>query len=496
MKRLNRYDGLAMGIILVSTLLSLWRLNIFPVFVDIFYHMSVTKGFSIAGGIVLHDFWEFAPLGRVHLYPPFLHVIMGFMYRFLPMITVGKIISFIMFPLVQLSVFLYVREVFDRKTSFYTVLLITVPFNFYRSQALTNATSLVLVLTPLVFLAVEKRKLLSSVILMSMTLYTHISMPHIVSAGLILYAVLNREKRKLILKTLGISYLLFLPWLIHVLVNSREISAATFGTILQSEMHLIPIFFGFIGLVYCFLKKKHYYLPAMYFLSMIIILYKYPMRFWAHMALGISILGGISLSEIENAIIRNQKRYGMTLGFSVAVILMICFNIFDPVFTTTPIGNEFDNKDPTIMTLLKGNVQPSLITPETMELCRIVEENTNPEQIFFITNPTIGCLITSLTGRSQILGMWHEVQPEMKTPPAAAKLLIFDNKFLDNLRNKKPELLRNLKYVGKTERYTAFLQNRPVKAKSRIPKVVFPEILAYILLFSGIAGLIFDIRRS
>lgn len=209
MKNLNRYDLLALGIILVSTLLSLKRLNIFPVFVDIFYHMSTARGFDIAGGVVLHDFWEFAPLGRTHLYPPLLHVIMTFMYEFLPMVAVGKIVSFIMFPLVQLSVFFYAREIFDRKTAFYVVLLITIPFNFYRSQALTNATSLVLVLTPLIFWAVEKNKLLSSVILMTLALYTHISMPHIVGAALLIYAVINKDKRKMILKTLSFSYLLF-----------------------------------------------------------------------------------------------------------------------------------------------------------------------------------------------------------------------------------------------------------------------------------------------
>jgi len=494
MKKLNRYDVLALGIIVVSTLLSLKRLNIFPVFVDIFYHMSTAKGFDIAGGIVLHDFWEFAPLGRTHLYPPLLHVIMAFMYEFLPMVTVGKIISFIMFPLVQLSVFFYTREIFDRKTAFYVVLLITIPFNFYRSQALTNATSLVLVLTPLIFWAVEKNKLLSSVILMSLALYTHISMSHIVGAALIIYAVTNKDKRKMILKTLAFSYLLFLPWMIHILINYGEMTSETFGTILQSEIHLIPMFFGFIGLVYCFLKKKYYYLPAMYFLSMIVILYKYPMRFWAHIALGISILGGISLSEIENSILRNQKRYGLRIGFVVAILFLIGFNLFDPVFSTTPLGNEFENKDPTILTLTKGNIAPSLITPETMDLCRIVESNTEPDDIFFITNPTIGCLITSVTGRSQMQGMWHEVQPDLKTPPSAAKLFIADTNFLNEAKKRNPDFLRNLTYVGETERYIVFLQERPITAKSKIPNTVFPKILAYILLFLSFIGLIIDHR--
>ena len=497
MKKLNRYDALALGIITASIVLSLKRLNFFPTFVDIFYHMSTAKGFEIAGGVVLHDFWEFAPAGRTHLYPPLLHVIMTFMSEFLSILTVGKIISFIMFPLVQLSTFFYTREVFNRKTAFYAVLLITIPFNFYRSQALTNATSLVLVLTPLIFWAVEKNKLLSSVILMSLALYTHISMPHIIGAALLLYAVLNKEKRKLIMKILGFSYLLFLPWAIHILTNYGDIRSETFGTILQSEIHLIPMFFGFIGLVYCFLKKKNYYLPAMYFLSMIVILYKYPMRFWAHIALGISILGGISLSEIENVILRNQKRYGLRVGFTTAVLLLIGFNLFDPVFSTTPLGNELENRDPIILTLIKGDVSSSLITPEIMDLCRIVEENTGPDDIFFITNPPIGCLITSVTGRSQMQGMWREIQPELKTPPSAAKLFIADARFIEEAKKRNPEFLRNAIYVEKVGTYTVFLNKyKFVIGKSTIPDLVFPKILAYILLFGGMIGLMWDYRSS
>ena len=91
-------------------------------------------------------------------------------------------------------------------------------------------------------------------------------------------------------------------------------------------------------------------------------------------------------------------------------------------------------------------------------------------------------------------GMWHEVRPDMKTPPSAAKLFIADTNFLNEAKKRNPDFLRNLIYVGETERYTVFLQGRPITAKSKIPNTVFPKILAYILLFLSFVGLIIDHR--
>ena len=495
MKKLNSYDPLALGIIATSILFSLYRLDRFPVFVDIFYHMSAAKAFGIAGGVVLHDFWEFAPAGRAHLYPPLLHLMMSFMAKILPMLTVGKIISFIMFPLAQLSVFFYTREVFDRKIAFYTILLVTIPFNFYRSQALTNATSLVLVLTPLIFWAVEKQKLMSSVILMTMALYTHLSMPHIVGAALLGYVLVRVEKRRYLLKMLAVSYLLYLPWMIHVLRSYGDIRSEMFGTILQSEIHLILMFFGLIGLIYCFLKRKKYYLPAVYFLSMIIVLYKYPMRFWSHIPLALAILGGISLSEIENTVIRNQRRYGLRVGVIMAAVLLVGFNLVDPVFSTTPQGNRLAAEDPVILRLAKGRISPSLATPEVIEISRIVEENTDQNDIFFITNPPVGCLLTSLTGRSQMQGMWREVEPDLKVPPSAAKIFIADTRFLEEAKRRNPNFLKNVEVLKRTDTYIVFLQkNKRAPARSTVPDFVFPSLFAYSLIAAGAVLIVWEYR--
>ncbi len=45
---------------------------------DHFYHMAVAQKILERGTIPLWDDWEFAPMGRPHLYPPLLHLLIAF----------------------------------------------------------------------------------------------------------------------------------------------------------------------------------------------------------------------------------------------------------------------------------------------------------------------------------------------------------------------------------------------------------------------------------
>src|SRR5512136_318206 len=62
-----------------------------PLFIDCYYHLSVAQGFSDAGGWVGRAFWEYAPYGRPHLYPPFFHILELFLYKSgLDFITIAR----------------------------------------------------------------------------------------------------------------------------------------------------------------------------------------------------------------------------------------------------------------------------------------------------------------------------------------------------------------------------------------------------------------------
>ena len=65
----------AIALLIVVAIATAASYELYPLFIDTYYHMGVIEGFRQAGGITTRAFWEMAPGGRVHIYPPSLHVI-------------------------------------------------------------------------------------------------------------------------------------------------------------------------------------------------------------------------------------------------------------------------------------------------------------------------------------------------------------------------------------------------------------------------------------
>ena len=71
-----------------------------PKFLDAYYHLAVMKGFEEAGGYVTSAFWEYAPAGRPHLYPPALHILMLSFYKLgLSAISVARLVDLAAYPI-------------------------------------------------------------------------------------------------------------------------------------------------------------------------------------------------------------------------------------------------------------------------------------------------------------------------------------------------------------------------------------------------------------
>ncbi|MFQ6121255.1 MAG: hypothetical protein ACE5KE_15370, partial [Methanosarcinales archaeon] len=325
MKKLDIFDYAALAIIFSISLLAFLKWK-FPTFTHIYYHLSVMRGFDMANGIVLHDFWEFAPVGRPHIYPPFIHVIMLLFYRLgLDILTIGRIISFSMFPLSLITVWFFMREIFETKSAFYSVLLLSIPFQWFWSQTTANAVALVLVLTPLLFYFIEKKKKIVSVVLMTFSLYSHLGMPHIVTIALILYGFHRREKRNMIFTILGVSYLLYLPWGLHVLKNLDVINPGIryFSHVdYYVEIHIILLLLALFGIYICYKNKEEYYLLPSLFFAMFLIFPRYPSRFCFHAILPLAMLGSIPIAIIHDDIL---KKIGKAKYYEIVVVASIIF---------------------------------------------------------------------------------------------------------------------------------------------------------------------------
>src|SRR5690242_16447920 len=97
---MTRWTTYSLILIFSLFFVMLLKFNLFPNFVDIYYHLAVASGFNQAGGYVTHAFWEYAPEGRVNLYPPFFHLILlGFIKAGIPLIVIARLMDVIVFPL-------------------------------------------------------------------------------------------------------------------------------------------------------------------------------------------------------------------------------------------------------------------------------------------------------------------------------------------------------------------------------------------------------------
>ncbi len=467
-RRLDVYDALSLGLIAVLLALALANWSKFPIFRDIYYHMGTARAFGDAGGIALHDFWEFAPVGRPHLYPPLLHVVMysldslGF-----SMSTVGRLVSFSAFHMVLLSTWYGMRRLFSSRAALYGTVILSSCFVFFWQTAVTSAASLVLIITPFIFISLEEDRKVAAAVLLGLALYSHLVLGHLVAFGILIYGLHRwRDRMKEVVIVLVGAYALWLPWGIHILVNYRSLSLESpMGGSEGMTLHLLVWAAAAAGVIYCYFRKGRYYLPVSFLLGMVPILFFYPHRFWdGHVFVPLAMLGGIALSAAHGFVTDRARDYaGGSSGWKVAVVAAMSVPValllmVDPVFATRggarksaagalknrldqaapgpgmgqapppggldiPAGVKVPGRGPvearssTLLSLLGAgqhhgsqslDAEP-ILDEGTGELAALVAANSEPGQVVHTMDPSLGNLITGLTGRPTTGGMFREV---------------------------------------------------------------------------------------
>lgn len=508
MKSLNRYDVLSVLFISGLLVVILSRFDIYPVFVDIYYHMSVMVSFEKAGGICLWDFWEFAPEGRPHLYPPFLHCIMLFLSEGFSDVEVGTFVSFIMFPASLGSAWIFGREVFSRKTGLYSIVVLSSCIEYFRLQAITSAAALVLVLVPLVFLAYEKKKYIAASVLLAVCLYTHVGMGPIAVGAFGLYAVLKRDTIKKGAQVILGSLILYVPWGIHTVMNMGNLSASSPTS--NFSVVIIPWVLGIIGLCICLKKKKEFLIPVCILICMIPIAFTYIGRFTGHVILPLAVLSGITLTYIDNRLTTSRKAV-----FVISVLVLL--SLIAPTIGVQaqqkrgirPPRNQLNKKMPenqknvpvmpdmpqkraqilskplikvrSLMTSLLVMRSDSYITPENMKMAEIIQKNSQENEIVFIRGGAMGCFITATTGRPQMFGMWQEVSSDYEPDPRGASIFVIET------GRKVPEQLIK---IGETKKWAVY--RAPHRITVDIPHAVVRKEIIYVLLAMSVSLITYD----
>jgi hypothetical protein len=342
LRRLDVFDQLSLGLILLLTGIALAYWSKYPVHMDTFYHMGATSGYARAGGVALTSFWEYAPVGRAQLYPPLLHVMMFALTKTgLSTLSAGRAVAFFAWPLLLLSNWYGMRKLFTNRAAFYTIVIMSSCYLLFWHSAVESAASLVLILTPLIFVAVERDRKVAAAVLLAMALYSHLVLGHLVAFGLLLYAVHRRQMFKEIAIVLVGAYVLWLPYGVHLLVNYRYLGFSDpvgGGGGVAVTLHLLVWLAALAGLVLCYFKKKTYYLLPSFLLGLLPIVFFYPDRFWsAHSFVPLAMLGGVALSSAHGLVKKTAKGVLTSTAWRKAVVVAVMslpvalFLLADPV---------------------------------------------------------------------------------------------------------------------------------------------------------------------
>jgi len=479
-------------IIIISLLaLQIIRWSILPQFMDIYYHLLTAWGFIQAGGYSGWDFWQYAPVGRPHIYPPLFHLLLaGFLKMGINPVILAKLCETFVPVIMLIIIWKFIRNNYSAILAFFVVLVFLSSFSFYLSLLNHIPATLCFILGILALGQLFKKNILRSGILLSLCFYTHIGLSWFFALTFILYGLFYKETRKSALAVFLIAFILALPIVIKELTVYRFVTSLGFALHEKylTQVKIVESILGVIGLYQTFKMGKEYRLfTAMFFASFIFIIY--PYRFFsAEGYFPIILLCAFCLKNLY------QSRNSRYIIFGVAVFILV----FSPTFSMDKKLSEkhatykvklFDSAF--INTLLaKGNI---LWFPnEYIGAAKIVKDNSDPQDITYCSFNFLGLTISSIAGRASANALLPEiVAAKAFSPLQVSKIIIFtrsdDAKLVDSLKDKL-----NLTKLGENKLFIIY-KDTACQEKLKITKAGFPfwmviAVSLVILLIFLLAG--------
>src|SRR3989338_8001929 len=255
------WDLYSAAILAAFSFFQVMQWPLLPKFLDIYYHLFVMKGFAEAGGYVTSSFWEYAPVGRPHLYPPFLHLVMlGFYKLGLSEMTIARFVECALFPAVLVVQWAVLKRLFNSRIAFFVTVIFSSVYSLTLATEILSPFSLASLVGLLALLSLEKGKVLLSGLLLALSFYTHTWMAWILLLAVLSYCLLNSEKRKAAALVSLMALALAMPFLIFQFSNRAFFSFAKVNENLLIEVDPSLYLLAIYGAVVAFRKKGTYLL--------------------------------------------------------------------------------------------------------------------------------------------------------------------------------------------------------------------------------------------
>ncbi len=406
------YNALSIGILALISVLSFIRFNYLPQFIDGYYHLSCANAFIKSGGWTGIDWWDYAPYGRPHLYPPFYHLLLSLMIYFgIGGMNSLKIIGVTIVPLFFFSLWYIFRKDISCSFSFLFLIITSSFFSLYSSVSGNVPASFAIIFGVLSWHYLKKKKVISSALFLALAFYTHAGMPWVFVISLIVLSIFYREYRKLSLQILLIALMAGAPFIIHELQYVRYVNLIILRETMFSHYSILILTVGIAAAVYLFKKKDFFVILFFgYTIGSVMVFCKYPYRFFsAQGMLGVSLLAAYLLYEA-------QKSIGNKKGWAEFSFIVICFFFIHPTvelnngklkphFLNSTYYNIASGK---FIKMLEFN---SLFYPRYyLPLANVIINNTNNNDIITSNIKPAAQIFSAITNRPVSCSVFGEVK--------------------------------------------------------------------------------------
>ncbi|MBP7088600.1 MAG: hypothetical protein KBB01_04800 [Candidatus Omnitrophica bacterium] len=440
MQKFSRYDLASFAFLAFLTIFSLARHGYLPQFIDGYYHLSVANGFIQSGGWVGWDWWSFAPFGRPHLYPPLYHLILVLLQKLgLSGITALRISEVAIVPLFFFVFWFVSRSLLNDRFSFINLLALSGFFSFYSSVTANVPASLALIWGFLSWYWLKKKRVIKSIIFLTLTFYTHSAISWVFWISFLFILAFDQEFRHTALKTLLISLALAAPFLWHQLRYFRYLDIQVLGEAGFTHFNIFIFLSGLVFLAFFYRRSLFVLLFLGYLIGSLIVFFRYPYRFFSAQGIvGFTFFASLLWDKVLNpsqkspgfkcSIVisaqegaRNFSSWGSTYlksGYKKVILaLVIIYLLFFQV--TLDLDKEksnFNIINSTCYNLLSGKCYQlfefrTFYYPEFYDpLVWLIRENTAEGDIIFSNIRIAAQIFSALSGRPTSSPMLWEVK--------------------------------------------------------------------------------------
>ena len=489
------------------TALWLARWPTFPLVLDPYYHLMVARQVVDAGGPITYEWWEYAPGGRWHLYPPLLHLLLAGLLKSgcSPLLTI-RLMSAVLLPLLLASLFLVARRLLTPPIALACLVVGMAPFSFHLHSAITLAATLGLIELLWLMEALESGRPLAAGLLIALLFYTHLGLPWIALVTICSYSILRPSMWRTAMNA-SWGVLLALPWLVHLGRHLAFLHPVPRYENLRVELVPVLLAAALIGAWRCWRLKGSFLWLLACGAGFALLAPRHLYRWLSGEGmLPVILLAGVGVNWASQwcSQARRRARGGITgpeVWHHVENLVIILALFLSPTLARIDAGWRWRWPDSAPWHLVRSSAvvrketDSSLYVPQIERLVREVTASSQPNDILWSNASYALGLIAALAHRPMSSAMLNEVSATASADPVRAAHLIIWFKFPQpGERSRFSQLSRYpLTRVAEDDLAIVFRQ-AGVASPARTPQAVLPLWVALLIVGVAVALICSDLR--